>query len=71
MVGPLSEVEPRMKQLASNLFTSLMMMESMERLEIAEEEYELQNNEILKANEKSRNRTFDKDTVEFNRTLFA
>lgn len=41
MVGPLSEVEPRMKQLASNLFTSLMMMESMERLEIAEEEYRL------------------------------
>lgn len=39
MVGPLSEVDTRMEHFASNLFTSLMMMESMERLELAEEEY--------------------------------
>lgn len=39
MVGPLSEISAKMEQFSSNLFTSLMMMESMERLELAEQEY--------------------------------
>ena len=39
IVGPLGEAVDRVQDLASDLFTSLMMLESMERLETAEKEY--------------------------------
>lgn len=39
LVGPLSEATEKVEEIASGLFTSLMMLESMERLEAAEQEY--------------------------------
>ena len=39
LVGPLSQADEKIRELGMNLFTSLMMMESMERLEAAEQEY--------------------------------
>ncbi len=41
IVGPLAEAAERVQDLASDLFTSLMMIESMERLETAEKEYKI------------------------------
>lgn len=41
IVGPLSEAADRVQNLASDLFTSFMMIESIERLEIAEKEYKM------------------------------
>ena len=40
-VGPLSEVDERLSELSLNLMTSFMMLESMERLEEAEVEFNL------------------------------
>ena len=39
LIGPLSEADDRVRELGMNLMTSFMMMESMERLEAAEQEY--------------------------------
>ena len=41
MVGPFSEIEARMEEFTSGIFASLMMMESIERLEAAELQYKI------------------------------
>lgn len=41
LVGPLAEAFRNVEEIASGLFTSLMMVESMERLEAAEQEYKI------------------------------
>ena len=39
LVGPLAEAEENLTELGMNLFTSLMLADSVERLEAAEKEY--------------------------------
>tara|TARA_R110000772_G_scaffold267817_2_gene392712 strand:+ start:479 stop:736 length:258 start_codon:yes stop_codon:yes gene_type:complete len=41
LVGPFSEIEERIDEFTSSIFASLMMMESMDRLEAAEQEYKI------------------------------
>ena len=41
LVGPFSEIDERMEEFTSGMFASLMMMESISRLEAAELQYKL------------------------------
>ena len=41
MVGPLAEAQASVTELGMNLFASMMMLESIERLETAEDEYKV------------------------------